>query len=78
MSSDLSIKVEGLSKCYQIYDQPQDRLKQFAVPRLQRAIGMAPKRFFREFWALKDVSFEMKRGETIGIVGRNEIGRAHV
>ena len=76
MSSDLSIKVEGLSKCYQIYDQPQDRLKQFAVPRLQRAIGMAPKRFFREFWALKDVSFEMKRGETIGIVGRNGSGKS--
>ncbi|SQG00711.1 ABC transporter-like protein [Paucimonas lemoignei] len=76
MSSDLSIKVEGLSKCYQIYDQPQDRLKQFVVPRLQRTIGMAPKRFFREFWALKDVSFEMKRGETIGIVGRNGSGKS--
>ena len=39
MSSEISIKVENLSKCYQIYDQPRDRLKQFIVPRLQRAIG---------------------------------------
>lgn len=76
MSSDLSIKVEGLSKCYQIYDLPQDRLKQFVIPRLQRSIGVAAKRFFREFWALKDVSFEMKRGETIGIVGRNGSGKS--
>ena len=76
MSSDLSIKVEGLSKCYQIYDLPQDRLKQFVIPRLQRSIGVAPKQFFREFWALKDVSFEMKRGETIGIVGRNGSGKS--
>jgi lipopolysaccharide transport system ATP-binding protein len=76
MSSDLSIKVEGLSKCYQIYDHPQDRLKQFVIPRLQRSVGVAPKQFFREFWALKDVSFEMKRGETIGIVGRNGSGKS--
>lgn len=76
MSSDLSIKVKGLSKCYQIYDLPQDRLKQFVIPRLQRAMGVAPRQFFREFWALKDVSFEMKRGETIGIVGRNGSGKS--
>ncbi len=76
MSSELSIKVEGLSKCYQIYDQPKDRLKQFVIPRLQRSVGMPPKRFFREFWALQDVSFQMKRGETIGIVGRNGSGKS--
>ncbi|MGV6396602.1 ABC transporter ATP-binding protein [Pseudomonas caspiana] len=76
MFSDLSIKVEDLSKCYQIYDLPQDRLKQFIIPGLQRSIGVAPKQFFREFWALKDVSFEMKRGETIGIVGRNGSGKS--
>ncbi|HEX8594632.1 MAG TPA: ABC transporter ATP-binding protein [Pseudomonas sp.] len=76
MSSDISIKIENLSKCYQIYDQPRDRLKQFVVPRLQRVSGIKPKQFFREFWAIKDVSFEVKRGETIGIVGRNGSGKS--
>jgi lipopolysaccharide transport system ATP-binding protein len=76
MSSDISIKVENLSKCYQIYDQPRDRLKQFVVPRLQRAIGQPPRQYYREFWALKDVSFEVKRGETVGIIGRNGSGKS--
>ena len=76
MSSEISIKVENLSKCYQMYDQPRDRLKQFVVPRLQRSIGQPPKQYFREFWALKDVSFEVKRGETVGIIGRNGSGKS--
>ena len=76
MSSEISIRVENLSKCYQIYDQPRDRLKQFIVPRLQRAIGQPAKQYFREFWALKDVSFEVKRGETVGIIGRNGSGKS--
>lgn len=76
MSSEISIKVENLSKCYQIYDQPRDRLKQFVVPRLQRSIGQPSRQYFREFWALKDVSFEVKRGETVGIIGRNGSGKS--
>jgi lipopolysaccharide transport system ATP-binding protein len=76
MSSDISIKVENLSKCYQIYEQPRDRLKQFIVPRLQRAIGQSAKQYFREFWAVKDVSFEVRRGETVGIIGRNGSGKS--
>jgi lipopolysaccharide transport system ATP-binding protein len=76
MSDDIAIKVEGLSKCYQIYDQPRDRLKQFVMPRLQRLAGQTPKQYFREFWALKDVSFEVKKGETVGIIGRNGSGKS--
>lgn len=76
MSSDIAIKVENLSKCYQIYDQPRDRLKQFILPRLQGMVGQAPKQYFREFWALKDVSFEVKKGETVGIIGRNGSGKS--
>jgi lipopolysaccharide transport system ATP-binding protein len=73
---DVVIRVSNLSKCYQIYDSPRDRLKQFIVPRLQRLGGKTPKQYFREFWALEDVSFEVKRGETIGIIGRNGCGKS--
>lgn len=76
MSSDSSIVVTGLGKCYHIYDTPRDRLRQFIVPRLQRLIGRAPKRYFNEFWALRSVSFEVKKGETVGIVGRNGSGKS--
>ncbi|MDL1866744.1 ABC transporter ATP-binding protein [Betaproteobacteria bacterium PRO4] len=76
MSSDIAIKVENLSKCYQIYDTPRDRLKQFILPRVYHLTGQAPRQYFREFWALKDVSFEVKKGETIGIIGRNGSGKS--
>lgn len=76
MSSDILIKIENLSKCYQIYDQPRDRLKQFVMPRLQQAIGLARKQYYREFWALNNVSFEVRKGETVGIVGRNGSGKS--
>jgi len=76
MSSDISIKVENLSKCYQIYDRPQDRFKQFFVPRLQRALGFHHKQLYREFRALDKISFTVKKGETVGIVGRNGSGKS--
>lgn len=76
MSSEIAIKVEGLSKCYQIYDQPRDRLKQFILPRVQRLVAQSPRQYYREFWALKDVSFDVKKGETVGIIGRNGSGKS--
>jgi lipopolysaccharide transport system ATP-binding protein len=76
MSSEIVIKVEHLSKCYQIYDHPHDRLKQFILPHLRGMACQSSKQYFREFWALKDVSFEIKKGETVGIIGVNGSGKS--
>jgi lipopolysaccharide transport system ATP-binding protein len=75
-SDDIAIRVSNLSKCYQIYDAPRDRLKQFVVPRLQRFSRQIPRQYFRQFWALKDVTFEIRKGETVGIIGRNGSGKS--
>lgn len=85
MSSEMSsgpaaveqaIVVAEVGKCYQLYERPENRLKQALVPRLQRALGREPTRFFRESWALRDVSFAVARGETVGIIGRNGSGKS--
>lgn len=75
-SNDIAVRVTNLSKRYEIYGTPRDRLKQFVLPRLRGIVGKARKQYFREFWALKDVSFEVKTGETIGIIGRNGAGKS--
>lgn len=76
MSSEIAIRVQNLSKCYQIYAAPRDRLKQFVLPRIRQFAGKESKQYFREFWALKDISFEIKKGETVGIIGRNGSGKS--
>lgn len=68
MSSDVAIKVENLSKCYQIYNSPRDRLWQM--------LSMGRRQLYKEFWALKGISFEVKKGETVGIIGRNGSGKS--
>lgn len=74
--SDVVIRVEGLSKHYQIYDTPRDRLKQFVLPRLQHLTRRPVRQYFHEFKALDDISFEVRRGETVGIIGRNGSGKS--
>lgn len=67
-TTEYAIEVNGLGKCYQIYDKPSDRLKQMLV--------RGRKQYYKEFWALKDVSFKIKKGETVGIIGRNGSGKS--
>lgn len=70
MSSDnILIQANGLSKAYRLYAHPQDRLKQALFGRFGREYGQV-------FWALRDISFELKRGEMLGIVGRNGSGKS--
>ena len=68
MSFDFAIRTRNLGKCYQIYEKPVDRLKQ--------SFWRWRKQFYREFWALKDVSLDIKKGETLGIVGSNGSGKS--
>ncbi|MDB5799499.1 MAG: putative transporter, ATP-binding component [Rhodocyclales bacterium] len=67
MSSNIAIQVDALSKCYQIYDKPQDRLFQM--------LGRNRKQY-REFWALRNISLDIRRGETVGIIGQNGSGKS--
>jgi len=77
MSSDnIAVRLEKLGKCYHIYDRPQDRLKQAIFPQLKALAGRPPRNYFREFWALRNVSLEVNRGETVGIIGRNGSGKS--
>lgn len=73
---EVVITVDAVSKCYQIYARPEDRLKQSVLPRLQRLMAMRPRAYYKEFWALKGVSLKVRKGETVGIIGRNGQGKS--
>ncbi|MEP7213401.1 MAG: ABC transporter ATP-binding protein [Acidobacteriota bacterium] len=68
-----AIKVENLSKLYHIGESEHDSLRDVIVGLFKRS---ANKRDATELWALKDVSFEVKQGETLGIIGRNGAGKS--
>lgn len=75
-SNSAVVQARALSKIYQIYPSPRARLKQFVLPRLRAAMGLRASRYFSEFHALRNVSFDVGRGETVGIVGRNGSGKS--
>lgn len=68
MSSEWAIRAQGLSKCYTLFDRPADRLKQM--------LWRGRRKYFREFWALRDVNLEVGHGEVLGIIGKNGAGKS--
>lgn len=68
MSSEISIIADGLSKEYHIYEQPHHRLLQM--------VFRGRRHFHKTFHALQDISFQVRRGETVGIIGRNGAGKS--
>ena len=68
MSSETILRVQGLSKCFEIYDRP--------IHRLYQTLCAGHRNFYKEFWALRDVNFEVKKGECVGIIGRNGAGKS--
>lgn len=68
MSSDVILSVKRIGKRYELYEKSEHRPLQM--------LCMGKKNFFKEFWALKEISFEIRRGESVGIIGRNGAGKS--
>ncbi len=68
MTEEIAISVRDVSKKYRLFGSPQERLKE--------ALHPFRKRYHKEFWALKGVSFDVPKGQTVGILGRNGSGKS--
>ncbi len=74
--SGSTIRVSHLAKVYHLYPTPQDRIKQMIMPRFQRWLRRPVKQYYTEHEALRDISFSVGKGETLGIIGRNGAGKS--
>ena len=79
-SENMVIDIAGVSKVFNIYERPSDRLLQMLLPRLGKVVpgkgNWATRQRGREFWALRDVSLQVRRGDAVGIIGRNGSGKS--
>ncbi|NJM98574.1 MAG: ABC transporter ATP-binding protein, partial [Phormidesmis sp. RL_2_1] len=67
MSDDIAISLKDIAKVFKQYRRPVDRLKELLIPGKQQA---------DEFWALRDITLEIPKGKTVGIIGRNGSGKS--
>ena len=70
MAEDIAISVNDVSKMYKLYDNPMDRLKE--------SLGLSKKKKYKEHFALDHVSFQVNKGETVGIIGTNGSGKSTI
>ena len=68
--SDFAVRVEHLQKVYKLYQKPMDRLKE--------SLGLTRRKLYQEHYALNDVSFQVRQGETVGIIGTNGSGKSTI
>lgn len=66
--AEVAVRLEGVAKAYQVYRRPTDQLRQLLL-------GSRTRRYYEEYWALREVGFTVARGESVGIVGRNGSGK---
>lgn len=67
---EIAIRIDNVSKLYKLYDKPMDRLKE--------SLGFSKKKRYKEHYALQNVSFDVKKGETVGIIGTNGAGKSTI
>ncbi|HKM72782.1 MAG TPA: ABC transporter ATP-binding protein [Stellaceae bacterium] len=68
MSAEFAIRLAGVGKFYPMFTQPEDRLKQL--------LARGKRRYYQEYWALQDVTLDILKGESVGIIGRNGAGKS--
>jgi len=66
--NNIAISVKNVSKKFRLFNSPRERLLE--------ALHPFSKKYHKEFWALRDVNFEVKKGQTLGIIGRNGAGKS--
>lgn len=67
-NENIAVSVDNLTKVYKLYNTPKDRLKE--------SLSFTRKKYHREFYALKNVSFKINKGETLGVIGKNGSGKS--
>ena len=70
MSEEIAIRIDDVSKLYKLYDKPTDRLKE--------SLGLSKAKKYKEHYALRNVSFDVKKGECVGIIGTNGAGKSTI